>query len=64
LFYVLSFVVPIAGVVIGVIYFTKTDEDLKRFGKTCFIIAAILSAFSSVASAIAAGASILLTPVV
>lgn len=41
LFYVLSFIVPIAGIVIGVIYFTKTDEELKRFGKTCLVIAAI-----------------------
>jgi hypothetical protein len=41
LFYVLSFIVPIAGIVVGVIYFSKTDEELKRFGKTCLVIAAI-----------------------
>ncbi|UCE26330.1 MAG: hypothetical protein JSW52_08190 [Candidatus Coatesbacteria bacterium] len=41
LFYILSFIVPIAGIVIGVIYLTKTDEELKTFGKTCLIIAAI-----------------------
>lgn len=41
LFYILSFIVPIAGIIVGVIYFTKTDEELKRFGKTCLIIAAI-----------------------
>jgi hypothetical protein len=41
LFYVLSFIVPIAGIVIGAIYFTKVDEELKRFGKTCLIVAAI-----------------------
>ncbi len=41
LFYILSFIVPIAGIVIGVIYLTKVDGELKRFGKTCLIIAAI-----------------------
>lgn len=46
LFYVLSFIVPIAGVVIGAIYFTKVDEELKRFGKTCLIVAAIQIALS------------------
>jgi hypothetical protein len=41
LFYVLSFIVPIAGIIIGIIYLTKADEELKRFGKTCLIFAAI-----------------------
>jgi hypothetical protein len=41
LFYVLSFIVPIAGIIIGVIYLAKPDEELKRFGKTCLIFAAI-----------------------
>ncbi|UCE26329.1 MAG: hypothetical protein JSW52_08185 [Candidatus Coatesbacteria bacterium] len=41
LFYVLSFAVPVAGIVIGVIYLAKADEGLKRFGKTCLIFAAI-----------------------
>jgi membrane-associated HD superfamily phosphohydrolase len=41
LFYVLSFIVPIAGIVIGVIYFSKPDEEPRKFGKTCLIIAAM-----------------------
>jgi hypothetical protein len=41
LFYVLSFIVPIVGIIIGVIYLAKADEELKRFGKTCLIFAAI-----------------------
>jgi|GEM_PF-906666 len=41
LFYVLSFIIPIAGIIIGVIYLTKADRELKRFGKTCLVFAAI-----------------------
>ena len=39
LFYVLSFIVPLAGIVIGVIYLTKDDAECKKFGKTCIIAA-------------------------
>jgi len=41
LFYILSFIVPIAGIVIGVIYLAKNDDEMKRFGKTCLIVAGI-----------------------
>lgn len=41
LFYLISFIVPIAGIVIGVIYLTKDDPECKAFGKNC-IIAAVL----------------------
>jgi uncharacterized Tic20 family protein len=39
LFYVLSFIVPLAGIVIGVIYATKQDPECNKFGKTCIIFA-------------------------
>jgi hypothetical protein len=39
LFYVLSFIVPLAGIVIGVIYLTKDDAECKKFGKNCIIAA-------------------------
>ena len=39
LFFLLSFIVPIAGIVIGVIYLTKDDAECKKFGKTCIIAA-------------------------
>ncbi|MCP4231417.1 MAG: hypothetical protein GY771_14885 [bacterium] len=39
LFYVLSGLVPIAGVVIGVIFYTKPDEENKKFGKVCLYVA-------------------------
>jgi hypothetical protein len=41
LFYILSFFVQIAGIVIGAIYMGKPNEECRRFGKNC-IIAAII----------------------
>jgi hypothetical protein len=40
LFYVISFIVPLAGIIIGAIYLGKPDDDCKKFGKTCIIAAA------------------------
>jgi hypothetical protein len=39
LFYVLSFAVLLAGIIIGVIYITKADAECKKFGKNCLIAA-------------------------
>ncbi|UCE26331.1 MAG: hypothetical protein JSW52_08195 [Candidatus Coatesbacteria bacterium] len=41
LFYVLSFFVQIAGIVIGAIYMGKPNEECRRFGKNCLIAAII-----------------------
>ncbi|MGD8718353.1 MAG: hypothetical protein PVH29_05965 [Candidatus Zixiibacteriota bacterium] len=41
LFYVISFLVPIAGIVIGAIYLSKPDPDNKEFGKYCLIAALV-----------------------
>lgn len=41
LFYIISFIIPIAGLIIGIIYLTKDDPECKAFGKNC-IIAAVL----------------------
>ena len=41
LFYVLSFIIPIAGIILGAIYLSKPDDEMKKFGKTCLIIALI-----------------------
>ena len=38
LYYVLSFFVGIAGIVIGAIFLSKPDPDYKRVGKICIII--------------------------
>jgi len=40
LFYALSAIMPIAGVIIGVIFQGKPDEENKKFGKICLYIAA------------------------
>jgi hypothetical protein len=39
LFYILSFIIPLAGIILGVIYMTKPDAENKRFGKNCLIAA-------------------------
>jgi hypothetical protein len=39
LFYVISFIIPLAGIIIGVIYLTKQDEECKKFGRNCIIAA-------------------------
>lgn len=41
LFYILSFFVQIAGIVIGAIYMGKPNEKCRRFGKNCLIAAII-----------------------
>lgn len=39
LFYIISFLIPIAGIIIGAIYMSKPDPDCKQFGKNCLIAA-------------------------
>jgi hypothetical protein len=39
LFYLLSFFMPLAGIILGAIYLSKTDAELKKFGKNCLIAA-------------------------
>ena len=39
LFYLLSFFIPIAGIVLGAIYLSKPDAANKEFGKICLIAA-------------------------
>ena len=41
LLYIASFLVPLAGIIIGVIYMGKEDEESKALGKTCLIIAIV-----------------------
>jgi hypothetical protein len=41
LFYILSFLVQVAGIVIGAIYMGKPGEECRRFGKNCIIAAVI-----------------------
>ena len=48
LFYLLSVLFPIAGIVIGAIFLGKPTQDCKDFGKTCLICALIPAAISCV----------------
>ena len=42
MWYVLSFIIPILGIILGAIYIGKPEPENKRFGKNC-IIAAVIS---------------------
>lgn len=44
LYYVLSFVVSIVGIVLGIIYLKKDGEENKKFGKICLILGIVPSA--------------------
>lgn len=46
LMYIISFCIPIIGIIIGLIYWVRPSEEAKAFGKTCVIVAMILPAFA------------------
>lgn len=41
LLYFVSFFVPLAGIIIGIIFFTKDTQEEKKFGKMCIILAVV-----------------------
>jgi FlaG/FlaF family flagellin (archaellin) len=41
LFYILSLVFPLAGFIIGVVYYSKGDPESKHVGKICIILAVV-----------------------
>jgi CHASE2 domain-containing sensor protein len=41
LFYILSFFIPLAGIILGAIYMSKPGPAMKQFGKTCLICALV-----------------------
>lgn len=41
LFFVISFFVPVAGIVLGAIYLSKPDDPNKEFGKYCLLAALV-----------------------
>ena len=41
LWYVLSFIIPILGIILGAIYLGKPEPENKRFGKNCLTAAVI-----------------------
>lgn len=42
LLYVLSVLVPLAGIIIGIIFLLKPEPDYKRVGKICLIIGVVV----------------------
>lgn len=48
LFYILSFLIPIAGIIIGIIYYMKPEPELKRFGRNCILIAVLVWAIVAI----------------
>ena len=38
LLYILSFLIPLAGFIVGAIYLSKEEEHYKHIGKNCLII--------------------------
>lgn len=45
-FYILSFLIWIVGLVIGLVYYSKPDPESKHVGKMCLLFAAISVAVS------------------
>ena len=41
LWYILSFIIPILGIILGAIYLGKPEPENKRFGKNCLTAAII-----------------------
>ncbi len=41
LFYLLSFLVPLAGVILGALYLSKPDKENKEFGRYCLTAALV-----------------------
>ena len=41
-FYILSFLIPIVGIIIGIVLYSRPDPESKRVGKNCIIIALVV----------------------
>lgn len=41
LFYILSFLIGLFGIIFGIIYMTKEGEENKKFGKICLLLGLI-----------------------
>ena len=52
LFYILSLLIPIAGIIIGAIYISKDSPQLKRVGKICLALALVAFLLSYAMAAI------------
>ncbi len=41
LWYILSFIIPLLGIILGILYMTKPEPEVKAFGKNCLIAAIV-----------------------
>ncbi len=41
LWYIISFIIPILGIILGIVYLRKPEPEVKSFGKTCLILGII-----------------------
>ncbi len=41
LLYIVSFIIPLVGIILGIVYMVKPDQDSKKFGKMCLILGII-----------------------
>ena len=41
LWYILSFIIPLLGIILGIIYMQKPEPEVIAFGKNCLIAAII-----------------------
>jgi hypothetical protein len=59
LFYILSFLIWIVGIIIGVIYYSKNDPESKHVGKMCIILAIVGVLFWVICGIAIAGLSLI-----
>lgn len=41
LWYIISFIIPLVGIILGIIYMQKPEPEVKKFGKNCLIAAIV-----------------------
>ena len=49
LVYLLSFTMPLVGLVVGMVYSLRQEEEPRRFGKICLIIGIVAIIFACIA---------------
>ncbi|WP_066065663.1 hypothetical protein [Neobacillus soli] len=48
LFYILSILIPIVGIILGIIWMNDQDPEKKTVGKNCLIIAIVVTVLSCI----------------
>ncbi|MDY6930345.1 MAG: DUF4352 domain-containing protein [Halobacteriota archaeon] len=54
LIYIISFCLPLIGIIVGIIYWVRPSKEAKEFGKTCVTIAMIIPITTTMAAIIGA----------